>query len=139
LNRYFGAYGIKGSVEKRNFKVLALTHIDKNNHKAFSDSTSQSINYSNSKFLKIVNQPMQFFLSQLSPYMKVNLPVINETGYNGTVSIEINGEMSGLDNVNTSLAKYGMKFIEKEAPMDVIIITKTSDRKKIAEINRRKF
>ena len=52
-------------------------------------------------------------------------PLLDETGYDGNIDLELNDKLSDVNAVNIELEKYGLKIIEKEMKMDMIIITKT--------------
>ncbi|MXN91143.1 redoxin family protein [Flavobacterium sp. Sd200] len=131
LNRYFSRYGIEVHPEKINRKVLALVYNESKNLYNFKQGSGESIKISGDRFLRIANQPIAYFLSQLQPYLKVKVPVVNRTGYTGKINIEINGDMSSVSTVNKSLGVYGLKLIEKEEPTEVIVITKNPNAKNL--------
>ncbi len=129
LNRYFGAYGITGHVEKRNKKVMALIEIG--GPTGYQSKGGKPEHYATPDFLKISNERIAFFLSQLQPYLQKDVPpIVNETGYNGNITIEINYAKNTISSINESLAKYGLKLQEKEEPLDMIVITKNPASKR---------
>jgi len=131
LNRYFSVYGLNVSKEKGSHKVLALNRIKYGNFKAFTDTSALSEKYGDKSFLKIANEPMKFLMSQLRPYLREPIPLINETGYEGKVNLQLNIEGRDVTNLNKALAIYGLELIEKEVPIDVLTITKTEGKKRL--------
>lgn len=130
LNRFFSIYGLTARTEKRNHKVLALVAIDGKNHKSFKGTDSIAEKYADPTLLKVVNEPMAYFLSQLEPYLG-DIPLKNETAYNGKVNISLIVEKDNLPSINNALASYGLKLIEKEELWDMVIITKTKGKRSL--------
>lgn len=130
LNRYFAAYGLSAVKKMGSHKVLALTSMTGSNFKSFKDSTGHSEKYSDSKFLKVVNHPMSYLLSQLKPYLPTEYPLVNQTAYEGMVSIELEMENRSLSNMNKALSIYGLQLEEKEEPIEVLVITKVQGKKR---------
>lgn len=72
-----------------------------------------SVNYPLGSLLKMLNGK---FLSQ-SPY-----PVIDETGIEEGVSLDLEANLSNVDELNRALDRYGLKLIEKQAEIDMLVI-----------------
>ena len=73
---------------------------------------------------KSINRPLGLLVRNLnmkflqhSPY-----PILNETGFEGPVDIDIEANMSEIDDLNRALAKYGLKFMEEEREIDMLVI-----------------
>ena len=124
LNRYFIVKGITAQMEKRSRPVIALTFIGKTKNPSFKQTSEKASYYSTSTFMKMVNQPISFFISQVTPFLeKQSAPLINETGYYGKISVELNGDLKNIDSLNRSLKKYSLKLVQKNEPIDMIVLT----------------
>lgn len=124
LNRFFYTKGFTGNREKRKRKVIALCYLKDKRSNAFAETTVKPSYYATPAFIKMVNQPISFFVSQLVPYIKNNTaPLLNETGYNGLINIELNNTTS-IQSINSDLSKYGLTLVEKEDLLDVVVILK---------------
>ncbi len=73
---------------------------------------------------KSINRPLSLLVRNLnmkflqhSPY-----PILNETGIEGPVDIDIEANMSEIDDLNRAMDKYGLKFMEAEREMDILVI-----------------
>ena len=73
---------------------------------------------------KCINRPIGLLTRNLnikflqhSPY-----PVRNETGMEEPVDMDIEANMSDVNDLNRALAKYGLKFIEAEREIDMLVI-----------------
>jgi thiol-disulfide isomerase/thioredoxin len=125
INRFFYKDGLTGRIEKRTKKVIALSYISNKQSPAFLTSNEKPGHYTTETFIKMVNEPVSFFLSMLSPYLKhVHYPLYNDTGYKGVVNIEINNT-STIQSINAALVNYGIVLKEKEVPLEIIIISKS--------------
>ena len=49
-------------------------------------------------------------------------PIINDTGYDGKIGINLQGDLKSLAGLDISLAKYGLKLVEKELFIPVLVI-----------------
>jgi thiol-disulfide isomerase/thioredoxin len=122
LNKYFGSlYGIEGLMEKRNQKYLALVRINKKENQ-FATKGGQEVLQQNKVWLKAVNVPMTWFLTQLRQPLQFYPYIENETGYEGNIDIEINCSLGDLSALNKELEKAGLKFIEREKKADIAVI-----------------
>ncbi|RCH54678.1 hypothetical protein DJ568_12730 [Mucilaginibacter hurinus] len=125
INRYFSkTKGITGHLEKKRRKVLALQLIGKGMSSAFKKTDDRPGNYSGKSFLKMINQPMQFFLGQLTPFVQgKSLTLVNDTGYKDVVNIELS-DTKDILSINKSLATYGLVLSETYMDIDVLVIQK---------------
>lgn len=136
LNRYFAIYGLHVSKENGSQKVLALVNLKEGKFVSYKDSSLRYEKYSDSHNLKIANKPMTYFLSQLCPYLNNEIPLINQTRYEGNINISLFFESSTILDLNRSLAKYGLKIVDNEVPMELLVITKTEGKKQMPEAIR---
>ena len=51
-----------------------------------------------------------------------NLEVVNMTGYNGNISMELNGNMSDINILHTELEKWGLDVKIEKRKLDKLII-----------------
>lgn len=129
LNRFFSTKGISGRVEKKTLPVIALIQINKENNYQ-SKLNVKPVHFSSSNFLKFENEPISFVISQLQTFLPDNSPMlVNQTGFNGKITIELNNISNDLISVNKALRKYGLELKEKEELTDVLVISKTSKDK----------
>lgn len=122
LNRFFASYlGIKGAVEKRAIKCLALIATD--DLARFATTGGKPYLAKNSEDYQVINKPISLLISQISyRHHLLGMPVINATGYSGNVDLEIKGGLGNLEKVNQGLEKYGLRFVEQEHEMDLVVI-----------------
>ena len=121
LNRYFGAaYHIEGHLEKRKVKCLALVQ---SGYAGLLASRGIDENYiSNEYHLKLSNRPVRALINFLSIRLDAYPPLVDETGYAGTIDIDLNCDLSDLRAVNQALGKYGLQLEEKETEREMIVI-----------------
>lgn len=124
LNRYYKSQGISGHLEKSKKEVIELAYLKQPVSSAFEKTSEKPGYYSTHAFIKMVNEPMSFFLSQLSPILKdKNRPLINGTQYDDVVNIVIN-DTSSIGSINKELSSFGLVLKEKEEVLDVLVLTK---------------
>jgi thiol-disulfide isomerase/thioredoxin len=125
LNTCFGAlYNIEGKMEKRKVKALVLkrtTKEDKLKTKGINKPYQQ-----NAYFYGLYNEPFSYFTGDLRQYYQLSYALIDETGYQGNVDLELNCKLSDLQQLNKELAKYGLTFAEEERDIDMIVIKEKS-------------
>lgn len=119
LDGYFSAYS--ASLEKRRVKCLALVRT----------STADKLKSSGGKpavvqdafGAKFENCYLRVFLSRMQLPLQFNpLPLVDETGYTGKADIELSGDLSDLAELNSELAKYDLRFEEKPADIEMLVI-----------------
>lgn len=124
LNRYYRSQGISGHLEKRKKEVIELSYLEKPVSSAFVKTSEKPSYYSTQAFIKMVNEPVSFFLSQLSPIIKdKKRPLINGTKYEDVVNIVIN-DTSSINSINKELSTFGLVLREKEEILDVLVLNK---------------
>jgi uncharacterized protein (TIGR03435 family) len=114
-------FDLRGRIEKRKAKCFVLTRTS-NEDKLKSVSETQ-IFERNKFYLHITKQPIKAFLAALVLDMQTSLPLIDETGYAGDIDIELNANLSDINDVNKALEKYDLKFTETERATDFIVLT----------------
>lgn len=55
--------------------------------------------------------------------MQTQLPLVDETGYDGKVDLEFRANMTDINSINEALEKYDLKFIEAERPAGFIVLS----------------
>jgi len=123
LSSFFKEY--TASIEKRKVKCLTLvrtSNLDKILTKGGlpkAQATKFGASFT-SCFLRVFVDRMKFYL-QNHP-----LPLVDETGFKEMADLNIQANLSNVEELNTALGKYDLKFVEKEAYIDMLII---KDRK----------
>lgn len=121
LNNYFGAlYDIEGSAEIINTKILALVKTNESSSFTTKGITEKSV--VNSFYLKIKNQPVSTLLNFLGFQLDWLPPLQDETGYKGNIDVELNCDLSNLEDINKALLNYGLQLQEKIESREMIVI-----------------
>lgn len=73
---------------------------------------------------KIKNAYIGYFVSELyvnglKVYRK---PVVNLTGYNGAIDIQINADLSKIESINEALQRYGLTLVEQDLEVETLVI-----------------
>ncbi|RZK01662.1 MAG: hypothetical protein EOO43_24130 [Flavobacterium sp.] len=65
------------------------------------------------------------FVSNLQYYMFPNskYPLIDLTGYTEKADMEVNCDLSDIDEINKEIERYGLKFILRDEWIDMVIVT----------------
>lgn len=117
LERYFD---LTGKIEKRQVKCYVLIRTSKEDKLK---SAGGAIAWDHNRYyMHIANQPLKAFLAAIVLDMQTQLPLIDETGYEGNIELEFNANMSDVNSVNEALKKYDLQFIEAERPVNFIIL-----------------
>jgi thiol-disulfide isomerase/thioredoxin len=117
LESYFD---LSGAMEKRKVKCFVLIRTSKED-KLRSTGGDPAWEH-NHFYMHIANQPLKAFLAALVLDMQTQLPLIDETGYEGNVDLQLNANMSDINSINEALKKYDLQFIEAERPTDFIVL-----------------
>ncbi len=51
-----------------------------------------------------------------------SLPIIDQTAFKGKIDLSIEANLSNMDQINTALQAYDLKFIKKVVPLEVLVI-----------------
>lgn len=70
------------------------------------------------------NSPLSFMMKRLQVQFMQNspLPVVDETGYKGRVDLSLHAPLNRLAPLNRELEKYDLRFEEREAWTDLLVI-----------------
>jgi hypothetical protein len=119
LKGYFSAY--RANLEKRKVNCLTLVRTsaaDKLHTKGAKPSaTIDAFGCSlRSCYLYV-------FISRLQPALQFTpLPLVDGTGYKEMVDLNLTANMSSVEELNKALAPYDLKFVEKPAEMEMLVI-----------------
>ncbi len=126
LNNYFGAlYNINCRIENRHVMCLALMKVP-----GFiqSNSADKHLKYSLDQYhLQVSNATTKALLGILSINLDTLPPLVDETGYTGRVTLNLNCNMSDVRSINQSMGPYGLQLIEKMCNRDMIVIKDEKD------------
>ena len=129
LNRFFGStYGFIGAREKRLTKCYALTIVGPEDLFKSQGSKPENHLIRGTKGFKIINKSVNQWMFQWLifslPYYNLPIPIINETGYTGTMDIDMGPDIDPTDfeAVNDGLKKHGLEFKLVERELDMIVI-----------------
>lgn len=122
LQRYFGKYNV--SIEERDTRCYVLSVTDSSALPL--NRSGEQPHYSAELFsLKMINchptvlaDRLNFIHQQNSPY-----PLVNQTGIEHGIDLEIEASLSDMDSINAALVKYGLAFEEKVIPLKLLIIS----------------
>ena len=121
LNNYFGSlYNIVGVMEIRKVKCLALIETAKHKITATSSAANQ---YSVDEYhLQLKNASVNELLKLLSINLDRLPPLIDETGEDAKLDIDLNCNMSDIYSLNRALGNYGFQLVEKMADREMVVI-----------------
>ena len=129
LNNFFKEqYGIVGSFEKRKITCLALTRTSNEIKIKSQGGPSDKSLSPYSMILK--NMPLNYLSTFLSAYYlnKYEHPIIDETKIKDNIDIELNCDLTDVNEINKELRKYDLQFKETLAELNVIVIRQVSDK-----------
>lgn len=74
--------------------------------------------------LQIRNGSLQKLVTRLGAFYRVGhpKPLVDQTGYTGRVDLDLSADFSNIEDVNTALARYDLKFVEKETDLPILKI-----------------
>lgn len=125
LNRFFGAkYGIEGVKEKRMVDCWALTRTSNEELAKTRGEKPFTEVGKNNDFMILKNisvRDMMFWFA--SRYMANNkIPIIDESGYEGNIDVDIRAQLNDPAAVGKALEKYGFTFKKVKRKLDLIVI-----------------
>ncbi|WP_224995046.1 TlpA disulfide reductase family protein [Cesiribacter sp. SM1] len=120
LDRLFPQYSAR--VEVRKHPVIALVRTGKG--KSFSSRGGQSRAQTGPYGLRLQNVPFNVLLMRLNTIylQETEAPLVDLTGYEGGVDLELAGDLSDLEAVRKALQPYGLDLVEKKAKVKVLVI-----------------
>ena len=122
LNRFSK---FQGSIEKRQRRCWVLVNRDKTKNPPTTSGEPKQ-RWALGFVSRIENQPLDFLTVYLN--WNIELPVVNETGYNGLTCLDLEISKKGesmyfdLEKVRKTLNKYGFDIVEAERSVDVLVI-----------------
>lgn len=121
LRGFFADYVV--GLEKRKVKVLALVRTS-GLDKILTAGGVPSVALD--RFgCKLTSCSLAVFIDRVQvPFQGSPLPVVDQTGYSGMVDLELNANMTSVDEVNRALARYDLRFVEKLAEIEMLVIRK---------------
>jgi thiol-disulfide isomerase/thioredoxin len=121
MTKFFPQYNVKIETISRSCWVLTRTStIDKihsSGGQPLADADRFGFHLTNATLDYLLIQLDTFYLSG-QPY-----PVIDATGYKGKVDLVIEANLGKIDAINKALEKYDLKFVFKQAPVEVLHIS----------------
>ena len=70
---------------------------------------------------KLINQPMYVFTNLLNDSKFTELPVIDETGYNGNIDIQLNAPYT-LQSITKQLQQQGLSLTPAQRELDIVVV-----------------
>jgi uncharacterized protein (TIGR03435 family) len=121
LENYFG---VKARTEIRKVPVYYMEVDDKVKFNTLKAVNSEGKMVHRMEFTKMhfENCPMYIFSRVLSWYMKLDIPVFNNSDYNGKITMDFISTMADPQNVRDNLKNYGLKLTKGEKEMKVVVI-----------------
>lgn len=122
IEMYFPDYAV--SLAKRRIKCMAL--VETGGSKAYMASGPgrpvREISDQGSVFRYL---GFDDFISPLFGFylQGIPMPIVDGTGYKGLIDIKIEGSLKDLENINRSLAVYGLKFEERMMETEVLVVS----------------
>lgn len=73
---------------------------------------------------KLQNKSLDLLIQMLQNYymQTSDKPIIDESGYTNNVDLEINANLSSIEQLNKQLEPYGLRFIEAIRAVDILVI-----------------
>ncbi|MCZ4224835.1 TlpA family protein disulfide reductase [Pedobacter rhodius] len=119
LKSFFSDYHI--GLEKRKVKCLALVRTSTTDKLHTAGGVPSA--YLDGFGGKFKSCYLSVFLSRMQVPLQGNpLPLIDETGYKAMADLELTANMGNLDDVNKALARYDLRFVEKPADIEMLVI-----------------
>lgn len=112
------AFFLEGNIEKRRVKCYVLTH---HTDISLEASSTNELYNENLYEIEMRNQPISRLLAALNKYQQK--PVLDETGITHHIDVTLNAKLNDIDAVNEVLSKYGLVLEEREAEIDVLVIS----------------
>lgn len=119
LNSFFQEF--VATIESRRTKCLALVRTS--NVSKIPNAGGESRARFSGFEGRITNCPLTVFIARMQFYLQNHpLPLIDETGYKEWVDLEIKGNLNNVAEINVALARYNLKFIEKDSYIEMLIL-----------------
>lgn len=119
------ASGYIAEMEKEKRQCLVLKRIGEIPSSKLSKKRLKSVDWD--KNIKLENVPMAYIQGLLADQRLAGKFIVNETGYNGKVDLDIK-VTNDLEELNTQLAKSGMKLENAVRDVNVFVIRKATKK-----------
>jgi len=122
LNTFFHeTYGLKGWLESKQVKCFALIRTSQ-----ICTPVRQVIDETENEYIEASGKPADLaYLLNSHKNNFLDCPIIDETDFSGVVTIKIPADLSSVDVINTELKPYGLKLVEAEKKIRVVVIEST--------------
>ncbi len=71
----------------------------------------------------LTNSKLSYLVSQLNHFLQtLNMPVIDGTGYEGSVDLKLDTKITNVESLRKALQKYDLDLIEKDYEIEVLVI-----------------
>lgn len=118
-------FPIEASFEIR--KVMCRVLVLNDSSKLKTDGGGLITKYDKVWFMEMKNVSIKDFLKPFEDFYFYLYPVIDETAFSGRFDIDIKTKMSNMSKVNEELEKYGLKFIEAERFVKMLVLREHTD------------
>ncbi len=79
--------------------------------------------------LKLTSCYPRVFIRRMQYYLQNHpLPLADETGYPGMMDLDLQCNLSNVDELNKALARYDLRLVEKDAQIEMLIIKDRSNK-----------
>lgn len=99
-----------GSIELKKQKCMVLSRT--NRHQVFISTGGKAQDQLTEYTLNLNNLPMNYLLNYLNNQLNTGLPVVDETGYTGKVTIKLQ-DVTDLNALKSELRRQGLKLTEE--------------------------
>jgi len=122
LNRIFGrSHGVNAKVENRMTECYVLRCTDSGAAGAIKSIGSEPLIAIQADGLQILNHPIAMLRATLA-YRNRDLPLVDATGIEYPVDIQLEADLSDITSVNIALQRYGLKIVKQYHAIPVLVI-----------------
>jgi thiol-disulfide isomerase/thioredoxin len=120
FQRFFSHY--KAGMEKRNTTCLVLKKTGEDDK--IKTRGGKSLSFSQYGQLVLQNRKLLFLVAELNLRFLQNspFPVVDGTGHDMPVDLELNANLSDVADLNRALAPYGLTLVQQEREIDMLVI-----------------
>lgn len=113
---------IEGVVEKRKMKCYVLTRTS--NKDKLSTKSAVTEESENRYYMHFRNYPMKMMVQKLSEYylQLSQYPLVDETGYSGNIDIDINADLSDINDLNKAFEPYDITIKEDYKDIETMVV-----------------
>lgn len=118
------SFNVKSSLQKRKIRVLVLKRTSGMDKLKAVPGRAPDAFDKNGKYIihnGFIQPLVDYLFNYLSP---LPFPVINQTGYEGNIDLELPADFSDLDGIRKALLNYDLALVEEEREMEVIVLSK---------------